>query len=571
MRNHIFYELESQNIMQVDKAAQDSGPHTPVLHNGESLNSFLVRAREFHGYLAPGLVIGGFMVSVAQSRLPSGILYDAICETPYCLPDAVQLLTPCTIGNGWLRILDFGRYALSLYDKTSGQGIRVGIDAEKIRSRPVIRDWFYKLTPKKQQDTERLLQDILEAEDTYFSVQEVEITPQHRMPRHKGSIADCSVCGEAYPASHGDICRCCGGEDPYHYFPAQSVQEKREPVLKAVSLSKAIGCKLLHDVTEIVPAVSKGPLFRKGHLILDADLCRLQKIGRNTVYVDDNEAPEGFIHENEAARRFAKAFVGEGVVHSLEAVEGKITLFAGRNGLLLVDVNRLRAFNRVSGVMGAFRKNYSVVKKGDKLGGTRSIPLFLPESDCLRALNALAGNPAIRVAPMIPMDAGVLVTGTEVFNGLVQDQFTHLITRKLAFYGCRVAGAAIVPDNVEAIRAGIAGLMEKGARLIITTAGLSVDPDDVTREGLVLAGATDMLYGAPVLPGAMTLLARIDNIPVMGVPACALYFKATSFDRLLPRILAGIRISREDLAEMGHGAFCLECETCRYPNCGFGQ
>ncbi len=555
--------------MYVDKAAQDNGSPSFLLHTGESLDSFLDRALEFHGYLAPGLVIGGFMVNAAQSRLPSGILYDAICETPYCLPDAVQLLTPCTIGNGWLRILDFGRYALSLYDKTSGKGIRVGIDAEKIKSRSLVREWFYKLTPKKQQDTRRLLQEIREAEDTYFSVREVHIATQYRMRRHKGPIADCSACGEAYPVAHGPICRCCAGEDPYRYSPAPP-PEKQVPDLKAVSLTKAVGRKLLHDVTEIVPGVSKGPLFRKGHLIGEVDLCRLQKIGRNTVYVEDGETPEGFIHENEAARRFAKAFAGEGVVHSVEAVEGKITLFAGRSGLLLVDANRLQSFNRVPGVMGAFRRNYSVVKKGDKLGGTRSIPLFLQESECRTALDALAGEPAIRIVPIFSKDAGILVTGTEVFNGLVQDKFTDLITGKLRAYGCRVAGAAIVPDDAEAIREGIAGLLEQGARLIITTAGLSVDPDDVTRKGLILAGTTDMLYGAPILPGAMTLLARIGDIPVMGVPACALFSKATSLDRLLPRILAGIRISRGDLAEMGHGAFCLECEICRYPNCGFG-
>ncbi|MDO9262530.1 MAG: molybdopterin-binding protein, partial [Desulfosalsimonadaceae bacterium] len=351
-----------------------------------------------------------------------------------------------------------------------------------------------------------------------------------------------------------------------------SVSAAEEPILKAVPLQHAIGRKLLHDVTEIVPGVSKGPLFRKGHLVAEADLCRLQKIGRNSLYVeDDNTAPDGFVHENEAARRFAMALAGEGVVHSMEAVEGKITLFAGRSGLLMVDADRLRAFNRVPGVMGAFRRNFTVVQKGDKLGGTRSIPLYLPEPDCNRAVEALENGPVVRVAAITPLPAGILVTGTEVFNGLIKDRFSGLISAKVKAYGCRVVGSIIAPDDAGAIRDGVHRLLESGAQLIITTAGLSVDPDDMTRRGLIMAGAVDMLYGAPILPGAMTLLARIGSIPVMGVPACALFFKATSFDRLLPRILAGIPISRDDLAEMGHGAFCLECETCRYPNCSFGQ
>ncbi|MDA8404490.1 MAG: FmdE family protein [Desulfobacteraceae bacterium] len=534
------------------------------------MDEFLVMARKFHGYLAPGLVIGGFMVGAAQSRLSPGILYDAISETAYCLPDAIQLLTPCTIGNGWLKILDFGRYALSLYDKTTGKGVRVSVDSQLIKNWPLIREWFYKERPKKEQDTGRLLQDILEAGADYFAVREVSVDPEHRKPRHKGDIVDCSVCGEAYPANHGIVCRSCQGENlRRHSLPSDS--DMKSPLLTSVPLQYAIGRKLLHDVTEIVPGVSKGPIFRKGHLVDEADLCRLQKIGRNSLYVEDDATPDGFVHENEAARRFAMSLAGEGVVHSLEAVEGKITLFAGRGGLLLVDADSLRRFNRIPGVMGAFRRNFTVVKKGDKLGGARSIPLYLPESDCNRAVAALENSQVIRITPITPLETGILVTGTEVFNGLIKDRFSALISAKVKAYGCQVAASLIAPDDVEAIRDGVLSLMDAGARMVITTAGLSVDPDDVTRQGLVMAGAADMLYGAPILPGAMMLLARIGNIPVMGVPACALFFNATSFDRLLPRALAGVPVTRDDLAEMGHGAFCLECETCHYPNCSFGQ
>lgn len=556
--------------MHIDKTRHDRNTHPAVLSTGMPVAEFLAMAKEFHGYLAPGLVVGGFMVDAAQSRMAAGILYDAVCETAYCLPDAIQLLTPCTIGNGWLRALDFGRYALCLYDKTNGRGVRVSVDSGLIKGFPRIREWFYKEKPKKEQDTDRLLQEILEAGTDYFAVREVMVTPDHRKPRHKGMTLDCRVCGEAYPASHGDICRSCRGENPYaHSLPI--APDIKDAAVASVPLQHAVGRKLLHDVTEIVPGISKGPLFRKGHLVQEADLCRLQKIGRNSLYVEEDASPDGFVHENEAARAFAKALAGEGVVHSMDAVEGKITLFAGRSGLLMVDADRLRAFNRVSNVMGAFRRNFTVVQKGDKLGGTRSIPLYLPKPALSDALAVLEKRPAVRVAAINPLPVGILVTGTEVFNGLVKDRFTDIISAKVKAFGCPVSGSLIVPDDADAIRDGVGRLMDNGAKLIITTAGLSVDPDDVTRKGLMLAGAVDLLYGAPILPGAMTLLARIGEIPIMGVPACALFFRATSFDRLLPRILAGIPVTRNDLAEMGHGAFCLECETCHYPNCSFGQ
>ena len=175
------------------------------------------------------------------------------------------------------------------------------------------------------------------------------------------------------------------------------------------------------------------------------------------------------------------------------------------------------------------------------------------------------------ILPLRKAKIGILVTGTEVFRGLVQDRFIPIIRAKTKKYGCCVARAEIVPDEKEAIVAGVEKILNAGADLLVTTAGLSVDPDDVTRQGLIEAGAKDMLYGAPILPGAMTLLARIGAVPVIGVPACALFFKTTSFDLLLPRLLAGVPIGRAGLARMGHGAFCLECKTCSFPKCPFGK
>ncbi len=220
--------------------------------------------------------------------------------------------------------------------------------------------------------------------------------------------------------------------------------------------------------------------------------------------------------------------------------------------------------------MGAGRQGFRVVREGQLVAGTRAIPLYLPREDFHRALAVLESGPVFEVRPLRRSSVGILVTGTEVFRGLVQDKFAPIIQAKTEQLGSRVLGVVIAPDEREAIRQGVIDLMEKGIDLLVTTAGLSVDPDDVTRQALLDAGAADLLYGAPILPGAMTLLAHIGAVQVIGVPACALYFKQTSFDLLLPRLLAGLTITRQDLAAMGHGAMCLECPTCTFPKCGFG-
>ncbi len=169
----------------------------------------------FHGYIAPGVLLGGFMVNLAKSHIPPGVLYDAICETASCLPDAIQLLTPCTIGNAWLKIYDFGRYALTLYDKKGGGGVRVFLAPEHIEQHPQIAAWFYKLVPKQAQNEQLLLQEIKEAGENLCDIQVVQIKPDLLKKNSKGKIAVCPSCREAYPAKHGSVCRACQGNSPY--------------------------------------------------------------------------------------------------------------------------------------------------------------------------------------------------------------------------------------------------------------------------------------------------------------------------------------------------------------------
>jgi formylmethanofuran dehydrogenase subunit E len=545
----------------------------PVTIGPYSFEQYMSRVKTFHGNVAPGVILGGFMVDLALRRIPRGVLFDALCETPVCLPDAVQLLTPCTVGNGWLKVINLGRYALSLYDKDSGDGVRVFLDPSKLKAWPEVETWLFKLKPKAEQDKGLLLAQMAEAGAELCGVQTVKIQPRFLKKQSRGRIALCPLCSEPHPERDGAICRACQGEAPYVAADAEGTAGTAElTFLKPIAAGQAVGRKVLHDLTLIVPGESKGPAFERGQIIHVGDLCRLQQMGRQRLYVEDeNITPGDWVHENEAALAFAKAMAGKGLSFDEAPREGKVNLHARQDGLFLVDTERLERFNLLPGVMCASRKGYTVVTKGRNLAGTRAIPLYLPRADFLKALAVLGRGSLFRVLPMGRARVGILITGTEIFQGLIKDRFAPIIEAKVRKYGCGVARALIVPDDRAAIRGGVEELLDAGADLLVTTAGLSVDPDDVTRQGLLDAGATDLLYGAPILPGAMTLLARIGAVRVMGVPACALYFKTTSFDLLLPRVLAGLEITRRDLARLGHGAFCLDCKRCTFPKCSFGN
>lgn len=508
------------------------------------------------------------MVEAAKQKLPPNILYDAVAETTHCLPDAIQLLTPCTTGNNWLKVVNLGRYALCLYDKFKGNGVRIFVDPAKVANWQHIADWYLKRKPKKEQNTPALMDQIHAAGIKVCGMQEVQVAPSFLREKSRGGMDICPLCQEAYPLADGAICRGCQGEAPY-----TEELHLSSPKLKAVPVHEAVGRTALHDMTEIIPGKSKGPIFLHGQQISVGDVCRLQQIGRGNVYLQEeaNLPDDQWMHENEAARSFARSMAGLGIRVSDAPREGKMNLFAEHDGMLLVDKKRLEAFNLVPGVMCASRHNHVLVKEGMPLAGTRAIPLYLPRNNFLKAMAVLNDKPLFEVKQLKKAHVGVLVTGTEVFQGLVEDKFIPIISSKVQALGSRIEQTKIVPDDREVITKAVRELLEDGVNLIITTAGLSVDPDDVTRLGLEDAGATDLLYGAPILPGAMTLLARIGIVPIMGIPACALYFKTTSLDLLLPRLLAGVDIARADLAGMGLGSFCLECLTCTFPKCPFGK
>ena len=533
---------------------------------------YLDQVRRFHGHIAPGMVIGGFMVDLALRNLPEGEFFDGLCETNACLPDAVQLLTPCTVGNGWLKVINMGRYAVTLYEKFGGGGVRVFVDADKTDGLPELRAWYFKLKSKKEQNFERLMAEIRDGGADICGMQFVQLNPNFIKLRRRKGFRICALCGEAYPSTDGAICRGCQGDAPYTRVIPSGKKPLPTQNLNAVPVEEAVGRHVLSDMTHIIPGREKGPAFRRGQKLKAGDVCRLQQMGRRMVYtVEDTEQDSIWVHEDEAALAFAEAMAGDGVDYSEKPSEGKIDFSARYDGLLVIERARLKMFNLVPGVMCATRRSYTVIGQGLGFAGTRAIPLYLPRPDFERAMRILEEGPLFSIHHLRSAKVGVLVTGTEVFRGLIDDKFIPIIRNKVERLGSRVVEAVIAPDEKQTIIKDIRRLLNKGADLIITTAGLSVDPDDVTRQALLEAGARDILYGIPVLPGAMTLIARIESVPVFGVPACALYFKTSSLDLLLPRILAGISLTRRDVAEMAEGGFCLKCKQCTYPKCPFGK
>jgi molybdenum cofactor synthesis domain-containing protein len=342
-------------------------------------------------------------------------------------------------------------------------------------------------------------------------------------------------------------------------------------MIRIVKTEDAIGRPLAHDITEIRPGGFKGPAFLKGHILKRQDVERLHRLGKHHLYVLKPEKDE--LHEDEAAVALADALCGDGVGWRGEPREGKISLRATRDGLLKVDAAALLQFNLQGDVMCATRHTNTLVKRGEVVAATRAIPLVMPHETVRVAVAAACGAEAgvLRVLPLFPAKAGVIITGDEVYYGRIQDKFQSLLRQKIAALGGDVVDLAFLPDNDQMIAESIVKMERQGANLVITTGGMSVDPDDRTRQALKKAGADDMVYGAAVLPGAMFMVAYLNDTPILGIPACAMYAAHTILDLILPRVLSGEKITRAKIAMLGHGGLCLQCKICRFPVCPFGK
>lgn len=340
--------------------------------------------------------------------------------------------------------------------------------------------------------------------------------------------------------------------------------------IKKVPVTEAVGMVLPHDHTEIRRGESKGPAFRKGHIVRQEDIPLLQRMGKNHIYVLVLGADE--MHEDDAALALAQAVAGPGVTFDPRPTEGKVGFRASIAGLLEVHRENLLAFNLLGEVMLATRHTHTVVAEGECVGAGRAIPLVISRQVVEQAVTiASEAGGLLRVRPWKIRKGAVVVTGQEVYEGRIRDAFGPVMARKLGRSGVEVLSLRVAPDDVTQISHEIELALAAGAELILCTGGMSVDPDDVTRAAINEAGAQDVVYGSPVLPGAMFLVGYIGDVPVLGVPACGMYFRTTVLDLLLPRVLVGERLSRADMAAMGHGGLCLDCRPCRYPICPFGK
>lgn len=342
--------------------------------------------------------------------------------------------------------------------------------------------------------------------------------------------------------------------------------------MKEIRTVDAVGQILCHDITQIIKDQKKGVLFKKGHVVREEDIPALLSVGKEHLFVWEKK--EGMLHENEAAEILYKISAGEHM-HGSEIKEGKIELIADCDGLLKIRRDALQAVNSLGEMMIASRHGDFPVRKGDKIAGTRIIPLVIEKEKMDRAEKAAGETPIFSILPFRNKKAGIVTTGSEVQKGLIKDTFTPVLREKLDEYACSVVGQTTPGDDRKQITEDILNFIREGADLVICSGGMSVDPDDRTPGAIKDTGAEIVTYGAPVLPGAMLLLAyyKIEDrtVPILGLPGCVMYAKRTVFDLILPRIMADDRICAKEISAYGEGGLCLNCQTCTFPNCGFGK
>ena len=342
--------------------------------------------------------------------------------------------------------------------------------------------------------------------------------------------------------------------------------------MKEIRTVDAVGQILCHDITQIIKDQKKGVLFKKGHVVREEDIPALLSVGKEHLFVWEKK--EGMLHENEAAEILYKISAGEHM-HRSEIKEGKIELIADCDGLLKIRREALQAVNSLGEMMIASRHGDFPVRKGDKIAGTRIIPLVIEKEKMDRAEKAAGETPIFSILPFRNKKAGIVTTGSEVQKGLIKDTFTPVLREKLDEYACSVVGQTTPGDDRKQITEDILNFIREGADLVICSGGMSVDPDDRTPGAIKDTGAEIVTYGAPVLPGAMLLLAYYKTedrtVPILGLPGCVMYAKRTVFDLILPRVMADDRICAKEISAYGEGGLCLNCQTCTFPNCGFGK
>lgn len=341
--------------------------------------------------------------------------------------------------------------------------------------------------------------------------------------------------------------------------------------MKLIKTEEAVGQMLCHDITQIIKGKTKGPVFRKGHIIKEEDIPVLLSVGKDHVYIW--EVNENMLHENDAALILYDLCKNDNLTRTEDIKEGKIELIAECDGLLKIDTEKLYKVNSFGQMMIASVHNDYPVKKGQHIAGMRIIPLVIEKEKMEAVKEAVGPDPIFTLLPYRKKKVGIVATGNEVFHGRIKDSFTPVVKGKIEAFGSEVIAVEVSPDDPETVINSINKVLDKGADMVICTGGMSVDPDDRTPYAISQTADRVVSYGAPVLPGAMFMLAykgENDGIPIMGLPGCVMYEGRTIFDLILPRVLAGETVSKESIDRMGAGGFCMHCSTCNFPDCALG-
>ncbi|MBR3050326.1 MAG: molybdopterin-binding protein [Selenomonadaceae bacterium] len=320
--------------------------------------------------------------------------------------------------------------------------------------------------------------------------------------------------------------------------------------MKEIPVQDAVGCVLCHDVTKIVRGEIKDAAFRKGHVITAEDIPELLKLGKENIFVWENDDTK--LHENDAAEILRAICQGENLSAG-EVKEGKIELKAACDGVFHVDAEKLNAINDVDEICIATVPNKIPVRKNKSVAGMRVIPLVIDKIKMERVKKIAGDVPLMKILPYKKFKVGLVVTGSEIFHERIQDTFTPVIEAKLKTFGLQVDERRISDDSKEMTREKISELLNLGMEMILCTGGMSVDPDDRTPAAIKSTGADVVTYGVPVLPGAMFMLAYLGDVPIMGLPGCVMFCSKTVFDMILPRVLTGEKLTRRDFTTLGVG------------------
>lgn len=337
--------------------------------------------------------------------------------------------------------------------------------------------------------------------------------------------------------------------------------------MKKIQVEQAVGMTLCHDITAMRDGF-KGAAFKRGHVIQEEDVQELLNLGKKTVFIWEEHAGE--LHEEDCAIRMAAMAPVEGA-HYTEPSEGKVLLIADTRGMFRVDKALLNQVNSIGDITIATLPDHYPVEPGARLASMRIVPLVTQEEQIIKAERLCEGRKLLALRQYVMRKVGVIITGSEVYSGRIQDKFEPVVRQKMKQYPSEIIGVRICDDDLDMIVGAAKEFLQQGADFLIFTGGMSVDPDDLTPTAIRQLGAEIVTHGVPAQPGNMTLVAYLGEIPILGVPGAAISLPTTIFDVLLPQIFAGDKLTKEELIGLEDGGLCQMCEVCHYPNCTFGK